>query len=538
MAPVAAHQNYGMIIEVSGAQPQRANFGTIVMLYSFDEIARSFRWVDSLDILVATVLITVVIQWIRNRSAHALLLAGGGVAGLYFVSQWLRMYLAMAMFQWALPPVLIALVVMFQNDLRHGFEKLASWRPFHRERGQLHQGSFTEPLVKAVLLLAEEKSGALIVLPARQNLERHLQGGVLLDGQISLPLLHSIFHSKSQGHDGAVVIKGKRIDRFGVHLPLSNNFAALGSGGTRHAAALGLSELCDALVIVVSEERGSISLSQNGQIHGVADSNQLFERLDRFYHHGSRGKPGRKALNQLAGTALVVLTSFCTAALLWFVFAYQVESVQRVVDRVPIVTRNLPEDWVVESIEPEKLRINIAGSERAFNAFSWDQLSAGLNMEEVKDGFQIKVVGEDSLSLPPEMNIVEIEPNVIWVTAYQTITIELPIEITTQGALPRGYSLESRTSSPAKVSVKVRKSRISEFTSIPTTPVELGGKQSSFEQRVGLQLPEGVWPSSKTPATVNVNLEIQPEKPEENDSSAANSCGGNQSDSAGSLSTE
>src|SRR5262249_56151173 len=112
--------------------------------------------------------------------------------------------------------------------------------------------------------------GALFVLPRPEPIEGHVGGAIPLGGRISEPLLLSIFDASSPGHDGAVILRGSQLERFAVHLPLSVNRAALGAGGTRHAAALGLSERCDATCIVVSEERGTVSVARDGAIRLLA----------------------------------------------------------------------------------------------------------------------------------------------------------------------------------------------------------------------------------------------------------------------------
>jgi DNA integrity scanning protein DisA with diadenylate cyclase activity len=114
--------------------------------------------------------------------------------------------------------------------------------------------------------------GALIVIPGRESIERHTEGGIEIDARLSEPLLLSLFDPNSPGHDGAVVIQGSRISAFAVHLPLSTVPAGR---GTRHAAALGLAERCDALCVVVSEERGTISLAREGAIRPIANEAQL-----------------------------------------------------------------------------------------------------------------------------------------------------------------------------------------------------------------------------------------------------------------------
>ena len=138
-------------------------------------------------------------------------------------------------------------------------------------------------IIEAVQKLAENKIGALLVFKGREPLERHIRGGVSLNGRISYPLLYGLFNTQSPTHDGAVIIEGEWIDRFAVYLPLSQHVKEGSEAGTRHAAGVGLSEMCDALVIVVSEERGAISVAEHGRLDAPLSPTALKERLDKFY---------------------------------------------------------------------------------------------------------------------------------------------------------------------------------------------------------------------------------------------------------------
>lgn len=485
------------------------------MFPSLEELAQSFRIADAMDIFVGTALFAVIFQWIRNRSAHALLITAMAMAALYLLSDWLRMYLTLAIFRTGLSLMLFALIVIFQADLRNGFERLTAWNPFRSGQRGEPRAEFVETLVEASAMLAEEKTGALIVLPAREKLDRHLRGGVPLNGQLSIPLLHSIFHPESQGHDGAVVIQGRRIERFSVHLPLSKNFAELGPGGTRHAAALGLSERSDALVIVISEERGEISLAQHGRIQVLGSAAELALKLDEFYRPRSKPPSAWDALKKFTETGLILLMSFFASAGLWLSFAHQIDSVQRVVDRVPIQTQNVPENFIIESIQPEEVRLNIAGSQRAFRAFRWDELSAKVDLSKVEEGHQTLVLGEEAFNLPVEMSVVDIEPSMIRLTAYETQVVQLPIQVETKGELAEGHTLASTTPTPAQVEVRVSLSRLSEVKNIPTEPIDLSGLDSTQTLQANLILPEGVWPAPKSPTSVSVKLEIAETKEKE-----------------------
>ena len=236
---------------------------------TWKQLVEHLHVADVVDVLIIALLIYVVLKWLGRRASHASVLAGVSVALLYVAARYFDLYLTRLLFQVGLPALLAGLVIVFQHDLKRGFERLSAWRPFQADLPSAELSRMIDVLIESAQSLAERKIGALIVLQGREPLERHTRGGVAVHAELSIPLLHSIFHPKSMGHDGAVVIAERRIERLGVHLPLSSNLEEVGNSGTRHTAALGLAERCDALVLVVSEERGSISVAEQGRLDAV-----------------------------------------------------------------------------------------------------------------------------------------------------------------------------------------------------------------------------------------------------------------------------
>ena len=235
------------------------------------------RLADALDIAIVAVLLWMLIVWLRTTRARPAFVGLGILGIVYLVVQQLELRLTVRIFQGFFAAVVLMLIVIFQDDLRRLFERIAvaGLRPRRARPGP----GVIEILTRAAAELASSRTGALIVIPGRDPLGRHLEGGVHLRGRISEALLLSLFDPHSVGHDGAVIVEGNEVSRFGVHLPLSSDPAALGPGGTRHAAALGLAERNDALCIVVSEERGTISVARNGRLRQLASVSQLAEEL-------------------------------------------------------------------------------------------------------------------------------------------------------------------------------------------------------------------------------------------------------------------
>ncbi|MBD3240269.1 MAG: hypothetical protein GF331_06755, partial [Chitinivibrionales bacterium] len=303
---------------------------------------------DVLDVLIITTILYFIMLWFRRRASRAVLTAAGSVVVLYALARLLNMYLTSMLFTAGLAAAMVAVVIIFQPDIRRSFELIASSRLFNaRARIPSAMPTVVDTLVSSVAELAESRVGALIVLQGRQALEHHTRGGVDVHGKLSHPLLCSIFDHHSPGHDGAVLIDQGRIEQLGVVLPLSNNLDEAAGHGTRHAAALGLSEQSDALSVVVSEERGTISIAQNGRLTPVRSPAILKQRIESFYRETFPEPGARGNWRWLHGHLGLKGVSLVLASVLWLLFAYRVETVYRTVE-VPIEYRNLPSGVVIE----------------------------------------------------------------------------------------------------------------------------------------------------------------------------------------------
>ena len=242
---------------------------------------KSIALADVLDIALVSVLIYALLVWFKKTKTAFVAMGLLMLALVYTVARLMSMYMTVWIFQGFFAVLIIAIVVIFQEELRHIFERIAVWSLQGGGREQ-PTPKLVEIVMTSVAEFAQEKIGALIVLHGRDPLDRHLDGGWDLNGELSEALLESIFDSHSLGHDGAVIIENGRVTRFGAHLPLSKEFSKITNLGTRHTAALGMSERTDALCLVVSEEKGTVAVSRDGQLRTMPDLKSLQEEIERF----------------------------------------------------------------------------------------------------------------------------------------------------------------------------------------------------------------------------------------------------------------
>ena len=328
------------------------------MIESFPTI----RLVEAVDLVIVWVLVWAGIAWLRTTSARLALAGLGILAVFYLLARQLGLVLTTWILQsFAAVSVLIA-VVVFQQDLRRLFEQIAAvWL---RRRALAAGPDAVDTIVRAIAELAEQRRGALILLPGREAMEGHVEGGLELDAHITEPLLLSLFDPHSPGHDGAVIVAGDRVVRFAVHLPLSTDHAQLGQRGTRHAAALGLSERTDALCVVVSEERGTVSIAQDGRLrtlrapHEAADEIRGF--LRRLAPKGEERTPRvQRVLRHWRGGLLALPV----AALLW-TLAVPGATIIELDREVAVSVNGVPAAFKVEAVEPASVRVKLSGRRR------------------------------------------------------------------------------------------------------------------------------------------------------------------------------
>lgn len=241
---------------------------------------------DIIDIVLVALLLFYIYKLMRESSSANIF---GGV--LIFVLVWIfvskvfEMRLLGGIFDTLINVGSLALIILFQEEIRQFFSSIGTqrasrvfrWLHRHRE-GNIHREDIM-PIVMACMSMGKQKIGALIVVERDMNLNDISKTGEIIDATISQRLIENIFFKNSPLHDGAMVVSKKRIKAAGCILPVSHDNAIPKSLGLRHRAALGISQKCDCMAIIVSEETGGISIAQNGQFALKLSAEQLESRL-------------------------------------------------------------------------------------------------------------------------------------------------------------------------------------------------------------------------------------------------------------------
>ncbi len=274
---------------------------------------------DIVDIIVVAALLYVFLVWLKYTHSRRMV-SGMLILGIvYFGALALELPLTLHIFQLVFSVLLIGLVIIFQGELRRFFEILGVIGIKYPLRKTKPNNETIDVLVSAADRLSTRRMGALMVIRGQESLERNLSGGVSLMGLLSTQLLESLFDNRSPGHDGAIVIENETLMKFGVHLPLSEDFKQLEGHGTRHAAALGLAEASDAFCLIVSEESGDISVAYNGTLRKVSGVPELRETLEAFYGEKFPDKLWRTRSNMVFRNMPEKLFALIIAAIAWYI---------------------------------------------------------------------------------------------------------------------------------------------------------------------------------------------------------------------------
>jgi diadenylate cyclase len=385
------------------------------------DLLRDVGFLDLVDIGVVAALAWVGLRLVRRTRARPALIGLGTLGAIYLAARQLGLALTAAIFQAFFAVLVLVLVVVFQDDLRRIFEQVGAWVSRRRGEEQPTTGS-NEALVRTVEQLAAARTGALIVVPGREPIDRHVEGGIELDGKLSEPLLLSLFDASSPGHDGAVVLGKDRVAAFAVHLPLSTDREQLADVGTRHAAALGLSERTDALCIVVSEERGSISLAVGGKLRPVERPRALAIELRKHQRPVAEQKSRSGWLQPRFRDGLLAIG---IAAGLWVV---QVPGsvVTEVEVEAPVVVEKLPVELRLEGIEPERVRIKLAGRRRDLVLARNGTVEVRVDALLARNGRRTFQITPDLVAHPDGLEVTSIRPDRVKISIGRADAAEEP----------------------------------------------------------------------------------------------------------------
>ncbi len=428
----------------------------------------TIRWQDVVDISLNSYILFRFYVLFRGTNVFRVLI---GMTVLWFLQR-IAISLGLIVTSWVVQGIVavgaIIIIVVFRNEIRRVLQaknlKSILW-------GFSYKSAVTpiEIIADSVFEMAQRKCGALIVFPGKEDLSDVVQGGTPWRGLITKEMITSIFWPDNPVHDGAAVVQGDQIRVVGAILPLSDRDDLPSHHGTRHRAALGLAETTDALVIVVSEERGDILVAKGNRLREIKQKRTLEQNIQE--HVGTAAvKKGAVKKERLEITAAALLSLvFMTG--IWFSVSRGQDTLVSLDIPIDYTNRNSGTEIVDTSVK--SVSLVLSGSGALVKSITPDQVGVRLDLSKSVIGPNSFSITTENISLPPGIILREVTPNVIEVLIDETIKKELPIQIDWSGKLPEHLILVDSVSDPETVEVVGGKRILEKAVTIYTEKVLL-----------------------------------------------------------------
>jgi uncharacterized protein (TIGR00159 family) len=427
----------------------------------------SFRWQDILDILLNSYILFRLYVLFRGTNIIRMLMA----LSLLWILERMARKMGLIVTSWAIQGIIAAaaliIIIVFRNDIAGVFQA-RSFKSFFWGIPRRQNQTPTEIIADSVFELARHKLGALIVLPLKKGLEEVVHGGIQWQGKLSREMLSSIFWHGTPVHDGAAIIQGDQIVKVAAILPLSKDESLPSYFGTRHRAAVGLTEQTDALVIVVSEERGEVTVFKDKSIIAVKDNSAL-NRVLRQYVGTVPVKNGAKSeIFELCLAGFICLASVTT---IWSSFARGVETFKTL--DVPVEFENRDPKMEIISASASSVKLQISGSGSLLRSISSDQVKVKLNLANAAAGKNQITIDWDGIVLPPGIKLKQLEPEKLEVNLDVPVEKKLPVQVDWTGKLSSGLTIQEVQTIPETVKVRGGKQMLEDIRTIYTEKIPL-----------------------------------------------------------------
>ncbi|MDH7552075.1 MAG: diadenylate cyclase [Spirochaetota bacterium] len=472
---------------------------------SIQTLITLFDWRSLIDIPILSFIVFLFYTTLRSSGSWRIGLGIIVALLFYLIARFIRLPGVEWVFNNVSNIALIALIVIFQPEIRKIFERAAS--TFKVKKLLKESSGFFTEIAKATFVLAQKRWGAIIVIPGKDEVENKINGGFIINAEVSVPLIVSIFDPHSPGHDGAMLVENAKIVGFGFRLPLSSSETLDYRFGTRHHASLGLSEACDALIITVSEERGTVSVFHTGS-YIQADSEEKLEReikshlqnVSLFFPITTRR---RSKSIRLAEAFMSLIVGCC----IWLAIAINASQVVQRTYTIP-VQYNLPPKMVIIGEKPQTVRISVSGSASEIESIRAYELKAFIDLIDVSPGEHSVNLQRKNFNVSNDVNIIDIEPPQLKLVLHTMQQRDVEIKPQLVGSLPPGYEITSIDVSPSKIPVLYTTYLENpDDIYLTTAPIYINCIQQSVKLTTKIVAPQGVYPldiSNWPDVTVNI----------------------------------
>ncbi len=369
------------------------------------------RWQDIADIVLMSFLVYQLYNWFRYTKAFQVLIGLGSLALLYLITRTFGFFMTSWVLQELGTAIFVLIIVIFQAEIRQALYRFSLLRNIFSRQDAVQRIDLVD-ISNSIFAMAGERTGVLIVFQRSEQIDEYLLHGVLVDSLASGQLISSIFKEGAPLHDGATVIRNGRIHQASAHLPLSVNPDLPHYYGTRHRAAVGLTERCDAVVVVVSEERGEVSLALSGTLRKIDTPEQLAGLLNDLLYSPVRETPKpllwwKQLHRNFWKKAFTVMLVFLS----WLIISTREGEITTV--SVPVTFRNLPKNYMLVRSSPDDLEIQVKTRSSLVPTPAEGEIAAEIDLSGVKEGYNIIPVKKQDFKLPSGVVINRLRQNAV-----------------------------------------------------------------------------------------------------------------------------
>ncbi len=400
-----------------------------------------------------------------------------GLVILWFFQR-TAVFLGLILTSWALQGITavatLIIIIVFRNEIRSVLQaknlKALLWSFPHKT---VHTP--IEVIIESIQALSRQQIGALMVFPAMEDLQDFVQSGIQWNGLLSKEMITSIFWHGNPVHDGAAIIQGDRITEVGVVLPLSYRNDLPSHYGTRHRAALGLAEVTDALIIVVSEETGKVVAAKDSNIIDLETDDELAKTLRK--HAGLSAEKQDYLRKEKLEIGIAAFVSVILITAVWFSFSRGLDTLMTL--EIPVeYTKSDPKIEIVET-SVNSVSLQLGGSSTLIKSIRPEQIQVRLDLDKAVAGRNTFSITRENITLPPGIFLKKVSPSVVEATLEVTIKKELPLQVDWVGELPEHLILSEIKLDPEKIEVIGGNRILENISTIYTAKIPLDNLQQS-----------------------------------------------------------
>ena len=465
----------------------------------------SIRWQDILDVTLNAYILFRLYVLFRGTNAFRVLMTIGLLWFLQRISTSLGLVVTSWFVQGIIAVAALLIIIVFRTEIRAVLQS-RNLRSIFWGFPQPSAQTPVEIIVEAVFEMAQRRIGSLVVLPGREDLSDATHGGIRWNGIVSKEMIESVFWPDNPVHDGAAVIEGGAVTEVGVILPLSHRQDLPSFYGTRHRAAAGLAEATDALAVVVSEERGAVSVAKGQEIRDVTGKEDLGRVLEQ--HLGISSPRNHGIVKDKLELGAAALVSFLFIAGVWVSFTHGQDTLMSLEVPVEYMGRDPGLEIIDRSVNT--VLLELGGNLTLLRSIRPEQFKVQVDLSKGRAGLNHFTITPREVSLPPGISLRSVKPLVVDVTLDTLISKDLPVQVDWAGSMGRGLVLTQVKVSPERVRVTGPKETLSGITTLYTERVYVDKLEVSGSVEAEVLLSPGsikLAPGARENVTVEFTVE-------------------------------